>query len=296
MNLSFIKLDINIMNDTKIKLIRKMPDGDSVLVLWIGLLCLGMKSGKPGVIEVGDGIPFSDEMLSIELDIPINTVRLGLKTFQEFKMIEVWNDGQTYITNFEKHQELVKIQASKEKSRESSRKYREQLKLSLGDDHVTVTGESRDDTEEEEDKKEDQDSPGGKPKRKKIEYDPDFVSFWLSYPKRNNQRLGKANAYVEWGNAIKRDGVTPEFLRSAIIFLAPAYEDKPQDAERWLKNRKYLDYEEHQDQNEQNPFNAENILAKIKSSPEESRRRNEERVNRLNESNNHGGYIGDVPY
>jgi len=131
MNLSFIKLDINIMNDTKIKLIRKMPDGDSILVLWIGLLCLGMKSGRPGILELGDGIPFTGESLSVELDIPLNTVKLGLETFQHFKMIEVWENGETYLINFEKYQSLDKIEDIKIKSRESSKRYREKKKAEL---------------------------------------------------------------------------------------------------------------------------------------------------------------------
>ncbi len=48
MNLSFIKLDINILDDNKIKLIRKYPDGDKLLILWLGLLCMAMKSETPG--------------------------------------------------------------------------------------------------------------------------------------------------------------------------------------------------------------------------------------------------------
>ena len=36
--LSFIKLDIEIMNDSKIKMIRKMPDGAKLFELWIEYL------------------------------------------------------------------------------------------------------------------------------------------------------------------------------------------------------------------------------------------------------------------
>ena len=113
MNLSFIKLDINILNDSKIKFIRKMPDGDKILVLWLGLLCLGMKSGEPGVVEIGDGIPFTAETLSIELDIQLNTVKLGLETFVKFKMLEIWKNKELFIVNFEKHQALGKIRKAK---------------------------------------------------------------------------------------------------------------------------------------------------------------------------------------
>lgn len=141
MNLSFIKLDINIMNDSKIKFIRKMPDGDKILVLWIGILCLGMKSGEPGVVEIGDGIPFTAETLAVELDIQLNTVKMGLDTFVKFKMIEIWKNQEIFIVNFEKHQALEKIRKAKEKSRITSKKHRTKIKRLTA---VTVTQSSRD--------------------------------------------------------------------------------------------------------------------------------------------------------
>lgn len=127
--LSFIKLDIEIMNDSKIKLIRKMPDGPKLFELWIGLMCLGMKSGKPGCIEIGDGIPFTSRMLSAELDIPENTIELGLQIFHELRMIENLEDSTIFLSNFEKHQELEKIEIKRINERERKRAYRDKIKL-----------------------------------------------------------------------------------------------------------------------------------------------------------------------
>ena len=141
MNLSFIKLDINIMNDSKIKFIRKMPDGDKIMVLWIGILCLAMKANEPGIVEIGDGIPFTAETLSTELDIQLNTVKLGLETFSKFKMIEIWENKEIFIVNFEKHQALDKIRKAKEKSRVTSKNHRAKIKRISA---VTVTQSSRD--------------------------------------------------------------------------------------------------------------------------------------------------------
>lgn len=126
--LSFLKLDIEIMNDSKIKMIRKMPAGPQLFELWIGLMCLAMKSGRPGCVEIGDGIPFTDEMLSDELDIPISAIQLGLATFQRFKMVEFFEDQTIFLTNFEKHQELTRIEEKKVKERERKRAYRQKLK------------------------------------------------------------------------------------------------------------------------------------------------------------------------
>ena len=116
------------MNDTKIKLIRKMPDGPRLFELWIGILCLGMKSGRPGVLEIGDGISFDEETLSTELDIALPIVRLGLETFIKLKMIEIFETGEIYLTNFENHQQLEKIAYNKRLNRERVKKHRDKIK------------------------------------------------------------------------------------------------------------------------------------------------------------------------
>ena len=144
MSLTFIKLDINILNDTKIKLIRKMPDGDSLLVLWIGILCLAMKSGSPGILEIGRDIPFTDDALAVDLDIPINTVRLGLSIFERYRMIEIMEDGSIFIVNFDKHQEVSKIKENSEKSRIRSARYREKIKMIAAEDDSASRERSRD--------------------------------------------------------------------------------------------------------------------------------------------------------
>jgi len=147
MNLSFIKLDINIMDDTKIKIMRKMPDGSKLFELWIGILCLAMKSSRAGTLEIGIGIPFTDESLSDHLDIPLKTTRMGLQVFKKFNMIEVWEDGTIFISNFEKHQKLDKIEKSKEATRLRVAKFRQNQRISLD---VTGTKLLRNTTDKEE--------------------------------------------------------------------------------------------------------------------------------------------------
>lgn len=131
MNVNFLKLDINILDDSKIKIIRKYPDGDSLLALWIGLLCLGMKSDRPGYIYVTQGVPYEPEELANELSIEIKTLKLGLNLFARYKMIAIMEGGTIEIINFNRHQNIDKIDTVKEQSRESSRKYREKKRNEL---------------------------------------------------------------------------------------------------------------------------------------------------------------------
>ena len=83
-NLSWLKLDVNILDDTKIKIIRKYPDGNELFILWIGLLCLGMKSEDAGRIFIADGIPYGVDELANEFDIKTKTVELGLSVFKKY--------------------------------------------------------------------------------------------------------------------------------------------------------------------------------------------------------------------
>jgi len=128
MALTFIKLDINLLNDSKIKFIRNQKDGDKIFVLWIGLLCLAMKSNQPGYIEIAKDVPFTDELLSSELGISKDIICNGLVTLQQLKMVEKTESGTYFILNFEKHQSLDKIIAQREKTRKRVQKYRKKKK------------------------------------------------------------------------------------------------------------------------------------------------------------------------
>lgn len=129
----FFKVDIEILNDSKVKMLRKMPAGDTLFVLWIGLLSLAMKADDPGAVELGRGIPFSDDMLAAELDIEIQTVRMGIETFKKLRMIEVFGNGVIFVSNFEKHQALDKIRSNREATRKRVSDHRERKKLLLED-------------------------------------------------------------------------------------------------------------------------------------------------------------------
>ncbi len=135
MNLSFIKLDIGILNDTKIKLIRKMPEGSQLVLMWIGMLCLAMKSSNPGELLIAPGLPFNEETLAFELDLPLDIVRLGLQTFENLKMVtfDVTLQSVTviFITNFATHQSLDKIQTVREQNRLRVQKHRKKQRLLL---------------------------------------------------------------------------------------------------------------------------------------------------------------------
>ncbi len=116
-------------DDEKIKLIKTMPEGDKIIVIWVQLLCLAGKTNDGGLVYMGQNMVFTDEMLATIFDEQVNIVRIALQTLEQFGMIEVNDNGLIGITNWEKHQSTDKMARMKEQSRIRQQKYYYRSKL-----------------------------------------------------------------------------------------------------------------------------------------------------------------------
>jgi predicted phage replisome organizer len=127
----WIQLKVSMFDDEKIRLIESMPDGDTILVIWIKLLAQAGKTNANGYIFLTEQVPYSVEMLSTLFNRPISTVRLALQTFAQFGMIEI--DAQDFIAinNWEKHQNAQALEKMRNDNRERQRTYRERQKALL---------------------------------------------------------------------------------------------------------------------------------------------------------------------
>ena len=152
--IKWIKLNVDMFDDEKIKIIQSMPEGDSLLVIWIKLITLAGKTNDNGYIYIADNIPYTEEMLSVIMNKPLLTIRLAIDTFTNLQMIEADTKG-IYLVNFEKHQSIDKMAKIKEQTRKRVAAHREKQRLlaSNGECNVTVTQCNA--TDIEEDKEED---------------------------------------------------------------------------------------------------------------------------------------------
>lgn len=129
----WIKICTDIFDDEKILLIEDMPEADAIIVIWFKLLCMAGKQNNDGVFLMNDKVAYTDEMLSAVFRRPLNTVRLALKTFEAYGMIEIINDTIT-IPNWEKHQNSAALRKRKEDTRRRVAAYRKRQKALL--DHT----------------------------------------------------------------------------------------------------------------------------------------------------------------
>ena len=123
----WIKIVTDVFDDEKILMIESMPEADGMIVIWFKLLCLAGKQNNSGVFQMGQ-MPYTDEMFATIFRRPLNTVRLALKTFEQFGMIEIINNTVT-IPNWGKHQNIDQIEAKNAYMKKYMREYREKQKL-----------------------------------------------------------------------------------------------------------------------------------------------------------------------
>ena len=123
----WIKIVTDVFDDEKILMIETMPEADTIIVIWFKLLCLAGKQNNSGVFQMGQ-MPYTDEMFSTIFRRPLNTVRLALKTFEQFGMIEIVHNTVT-IPNWGKHQSIDQIESRNAYMKNYMREYREKQKL-----------------------------------------------------------------------------------------------------------------------------------------------------------------------
>lgn len=131
-NISWVKVNSDIFQHRKIKQIRCLPDGDSLALIWIQLLCLAGNTNDTGLVYFAENVPYTSEMLSVELIHPIQRIEEALRVFQKFRMIEVQNKVIS-IVNWEKYQSLAKLDAIREVNRKAKRRQRERQAALVND-------------------------------------------------------------------------------------------------------------------------------------------------------------------
>ena len=122
--MDWVKIMCNILDHRKIKMIRKGPEGNTLVLLWLLMLTEAGKCNRGGYLMVSDSLPYSAETLSMVTDIPLPTVQLGLATLAGLDMIDR-QDGAIFIKNWGKYQSEDKLEARREKERKRQQRHRQ---------------------------------------------------------------------------------------------------------------------------------------------------------------------------
>ena len=173
----WVKLTTDMFDNRKIKHLRRLPEGNNIVLIWVMLLTMAGRCNSGGMIFLTENIPYTPKMLADELDFEENTVLLAIQALEQLDMI-VTENGFFTIAGWEEYQNIEGMEKIREQNRERKRLQRERKKQALLDEsrdsHVT----SRDCHAIEEDKEED------------IDKEKEYHSFIHSDPEYRRRYLG----------------------------------------------------------------------------------------------------------
>lgn len=155
-DVKWIKITTDMFDNRKIKHLRRLPDGNNIVLIWVMLLTMAGRCNAGGMIFLTENIAYTPKMLADELDFEENTVILALKALEQLNMIVM--DGDFFqVAGWEEYQNIDGLDKIREQNRlrkAAQRERQQQQALSDAvsrDSHVTVTECHAPELEEESD-------------------------------------------------------------------------------------------------------------------------------------------------
>lgn len=145
-DVEWVKLNIDMFDNRKIKHLRKLPEGNNIVLIWVMLLTMAGRCNAGGMIFLTENIPYTTKMLADELGFDENVVKIALQALSELNMICTdenfisipgWYEYQS-ATGLEKIREQNRIRKQNQRKREKDNLIEDKSR----DSHVTVTQSS----------------------------------------------------------------------------------------------------------------------------------------------------------
>ena len=131
----WIQVSIDMFNNRKIKYLRSLPEGNNIILIWVALLTIAGRCNAGGMIFLTENVPYTPDMLAMELDFEKSTVLLALEALKRLGMIQDYDDS-LFITGWEEHQNIDGLAKIKEQNRIRKQRQREREAVKI-ECHVT---------------------------------------------------------------------------------------------------------------------------------------------------------------
>lgn len=238
-DVKWIKITTDMFDNRKIKHLRRLPDGNNIVLIWVMLLTMAGRCNSNGMIFLTENIPYTPKMLADELDFEENTVKLALTALEQLNMV-VTDQGYFTIAGWEEYQNIEGMEKIREQNRIRQKKwYDKQKALPNVTPNVMVTQPNATEEDIEEDiEKDSKKNSATQPSKADVEAF--FESIWELYPVKK----GKAQVSDTKRKALFKIGY--DRLEQAINrYLTELKKDaswrKPQNGSTFF-NSGYVDY------------------------------------------------------
>lgn len=149
----WVKLTTDMFDNRKVKHLRKLPEGNNIVLIWVMLLTMAGRCNASGMIFLTENIPYTPKMLADELDFEENTVVLALKALESLDMI-ITENGFFTIAGWEEYQNTDRLAELREYNRLAKKKSRAKKKLLADVNDKSMTSQRCQGTEEDEEEEE----------------------------------------------------------------------------------------------------------------------------------------------
>lgn len=124
----WVKLTTDMFDNRKVKYLRKLPDGNNIVLIWVMLLTMAGRCNAGGMIFLTENIAYTPKTLADELGFEENTVILALQALENLNMI-ITENGFFTIAGWEEYQNTDRLAELREYNRLAQKKSRAKKKL-----------------------------------------------------------------------------------------------------------------------------------------------------------------------
>ena len=130
-DVKWVKLTTDMFDNRKIRHLRRLPEGNNIVLIWVMLLTMAGRCNSGGMIFLTENIPYTPKMLADELGFEENTVLLALNALEQLDMI-VTDNGVFSIAGWEEYQNIEGMDKIREQNRLRKQRQRERQRLLEG--------------------------------------------------------------------------------------------------------------------------------------------------------------------
>ena len=132
-SVKWVKITTDMFDNRKIKYIRKLPEGNNIVLIWVMLLTMAGRCNANGMIFLTENIPYTTKMLADELGFEENTVKLAIEALKRMKMISV-DETSFSVIGWQDYQNVDGMDKIREQNRIRQQKLRDRKKQILIED------------------------------------------------------------------------------------------------------------------------------------------------------------------
>ena len=150
-DVKWVKLTTDMFDNRKIRHLRRLPEGNNIVLIWVMLLTMAGRCNSGGMIFLTENIPYTPKMLADELDFEENTVILALQALEQLDMI-VTEHGFFTIAGWEEYQNIEGMEKIREQNRLRQKKWydkKKALEAPNAEPNVSITQPNAIEEEEE---------------------------------------------------------------------------------------------------------------------------------------------------